>query len=475
MSNKGEPPGQRGAAPMQNLLLYVPPHHAATSSQSPSSIQQSQGNLGEHQHAQESNPAQIRSVPPRLVSSDTLQALTVVTDKKSKEECGDKTVQHIQYQTQLSNGIALPKDAIHLPNVISVGDNASIPPQYICKSIGDMNAQKNCIPNLMNNTFAIGIHNLQPGQRLVQQNEMFHCAPKLGDKTGNGNFGQANVCGNNYAEMNQESVGGNAMTLSRSESVRSETGESCSSLSSADSQSDCTGNILILPSQMHPALHGQQLLGQNQIVLNPNPTVLNQNHPSSNIVITGGSNAILPGQMDGSVGNTNQNYQLLDHNLAQQSIVNQSISIVNHQIISNRGGNAEGQQEGVQDRGSDGVPPDGIIRQGLPVGVEGEIVIMNNMPHQLVRTPNGIVLGVMPSAKQSAVSSGVSVGVGVVNGVQNVTNVVQHQHQQQQLQQHQQQLQSPQSQLQTQQDSSFIVVPQGWNRIVNGSGVVYLR
>lgn len=460
MSNKGEPPGQQGAAPMQNLLLYVPPHHAS-SSQSPSSSRQPPAGLGEHQLAQEPNPGQIRSIPPRLVSADTLQTLTVVTDKKPKEECGDKGVQHVQYQTQLPNGMALSKDTIHL-----VGDNASIPPQYICKSIGDMNVQKNCLPNMMNNTFSIGIHNLQPGQRLVQQNEMFHCGPKLNDKMGNGSFVQTN-----YAEMGQESVGGNVMTLSRSESVRSETGESCSSLSSADSQSDCTGNILILPSQMHPALHGQQILGQNQIVLNPNPTVLNQNHPTSNIVITGGSNAIMPGQLD-NVGNANQNYQLLDHNLAQQSIVNQSISIVNHQIISNRGGNVEGQQEGVQDRCSDNVPADGMIRQGLPVGVEGgEIVIMNNMPHQLVRTPNGIVLGVMPSAKQSAVNSGVSVGVGVVNGVQNVTNVVQHQ----QLQQHQQQMQSQQSQIQIQQDPSFIMVPQGWNRIVNGGSVVYLR
>lgn len=465
MSNKGEPPGQQGGPSLQNLLLYVPPHHSQSSAQPPTSSQSS--SISDH-HMRELNSAQIRSIPPRLLPIDGLQ--TLITDKKSiKEECSDKSLQHVQYQNQIQNGISLPKDAIHL----TVNENPqSIPPQYICKALGEMNAQKNCVPNMINNTFSIGIQNLQAGQRLVQ-NEIFHCTPKMNDKLGNGNFASANVCGNSYLEMNHEtsSVGGNVVTLSRSESVRSETGESCSSMSSGDSQSDCSGNILVLPSQLHSAIHGQQILGQNQIVLNLNSGMLNHNHSQSNIVIAGNSNTILSGQID---NNPNQNYQLLEHNMAQQSIVNQSISIVNHQIKTNRGGGSSGNGEGqhdLQERSSDSVPPDGMMRQGIPVGMEGEVVLVNNMPHQLVRTPSGIMLGVMPGAKQSAVGSSVSVGVGVVNGVQNVTNVVQTQQQQQ----HSQPQMQVQIQSQPQQDSLIVTVPLGWNRIVNGSSVVYLR
>lgn len=102
------------------------------------------------------------------------------------------------------------------------------------------------------------------------------------------------------------------------------------------------------------------------------------------------------------------NYQFLEQSVSHQSIVNQSINILNKQV--------------------------GVNRCGL-----GEVE--SGVAPQLVRTPDGVVLAVLPSTVPAQLAS-----------------------------------ESPELSSRTQSDSrQTIVVPLGWTRIINGSSVVYVR
>lgn len=358
-----------------------------------------------------------------------------------------------------------------MSNILSIENSSNHSSSiYACKPAGDSSNPNNCIPGTMNNT-VVGIPNMQDGQRIMQR-EMFESMTKINDKSDGSRMMSA--CGNNYVELSQEQVqgNGNIVTLARSESVRSEAGESCSSLSSGDSQNDCPSNILIMPGQVPTNVHGQHINNHNQIVLNQN--AMNQLRSTGNIVITNNQNGMLPTQMENGQNGQNgiSNFQIMNSHMAQHSMTNHNTSMmsqhmmssqrsVNTSIMDNQNAPSE-RREGLTDHGRQSFECNSMGVEGMGVG---EMVIVNNMPHQLVRTPAGIMLSMLPAGKQSAVGSSVSVGVGVVNSVASAggNNAVQSF------------VPTDGRQVTVQSQPEVIVIPFGWNRIVDGNSVYYIR
>lgn len=364
-----------------------------------------------------------------------------------------------------------------MSNILSIENSTNHSSSvYACKPSGDTTNPNNGIPGMMNNT-VVGIPNMQDGQRIMQR-EMFESMAKINEKSDGSSMMSA--CGNNYVELSQEQVqgNGNIVTLARSESVRSEAGESCSSLSSGDSQNDCPSNILIMPGQIPPNVHGQHINNHNQIVLNQN--AMNQLRSTGNIVITNNQNGMLPSQMENGPNGQNgiSNFQIMNSHMAQHSMTNHNMSMmsqhmmssqrnVNTNVMDNQNGPSE-RREGLTEHGKhsfecNSVGVEGMMRQGMGMGMEGEMVIVNNMPHQLVRTPAGIMLSMLPAGKQSVVGS--SVSVGVVNSVASAggNNAVQSF------------VPSDGRQVTVPSQPQVIVIPFGWNRIVDGYNVYYIR
>lgn len=252
------------------------------------------------------------------------------------------------------------------------------------------------------------------------------------------------------------------------------------SLNPTDGRNDSSGGMLV-PG--HLPIPAHQLVSQNRVIINQSQVTINQNQNTTEVSIARPQEMAPVDHVEDGMQNirNNVNYQLLEHNISHQSILNQSISILNQQVIANRISAQVPVAHSVTEyNGNLSMEPPEVHLEGHEAvgggtrAAEGEIVVVNNVPHQFVRTPDGLVLAMLPQAPVASLQSDGSNGselfsVNVQNAGDGVQKVVSGQCTDSNVEMSVPRTVQPQIC-----SSQTIMVPYGWRRIVNGSSVLYI-